>query len=219
MKRNLRFWTRYTWESSCTQLGLVALLACITLVGAEGLDWTLFAAVIPYYLVVAAVFSMILINYSCQLLYVPLLISMGEPRRNIFFGFHYYRVLIISVTVLLCALIWALAPGAVSSAGLRSIPAILTLLVISSSMGSLMGTAFSRWRWLSVLVMMLVAGGFGGLMGYTAMDGIELETASTLRIVSILEKLPWWLAAVAAALLVVDVVFHWALLRRQEVKL
>lgn len=219
MKRNLKFWTRYTWESSRTQLALVGLLAFITLVGAEGLDWALFTSVIPYYLAVSAIFSMVIINYSSQVLYVPLLISMGEPRRNIFFGFHYYRALITCVTLLLCALIWVLAPGAVSSAGLRSIPTILALLVISSSVGSLVGTAFSRWKWISVLVMMLVCGGFGGLMGYTAVDGVALETASALRIVGVLEKLPRWLAAVAAVLLAVDAAFHWSLLRRQEVKL
>ena len=219
MRRNLKFWTRYTWESSYSQLGVVAVLAVFTAIGAEGLDWGLFTSVIPYYLVVSAVFCMILINYGSQLLYVPLLISMGETRRNIFFGFHYYRLLIISVTLSLCALIWLLVPGEVSAVGLRSIPTILVLLVISSSMGSLMGTAFGKWKWVATLFIMLVAGAGGGLVGYTIMDGLRLEEASTLELAGYLEKLPWWLAVIAVVVLAGDMVFHWTLLRRQEVKL
>jgi hypothetical protein len=219
MKRNLKFWTHYTLESSYTQLGVVAVLAVFTAIGAEGLDWELFASVIPYYLVVSAVFCMILINYSSQLLYVPLLISMGETRRNIFFGFHYYRLLIISVTLFLCTLIWLLVPGEVSAVGLESIPTILALLVVSSSLGSLMGTAFGKWKWVATLFVMLVAGAGGGLAGYTIMDGFNLEQASTLELAGYLAKLPWWLAGAAAVILVIDMVFHWSLLRKQEVKL
>jgi len=219
MKRNLKFWTRYTWESTYTELGIVAVLATLTAIGAEGLEWGLFASVIPYYLVITASFAMVLINYSSQVLYVPLLISMGETRRNIFFGFHYYRLLITSATLLLCSFIWLLVPGEVSAVGLRSIPTILTVLVISSSLGSLMGTAFSKWRWVSALFIMLVAGVGGGIAGFTFVDGIQLEQAITLELVSFLEKLPWWLVVAAVVILAIDVVFHWSLLRKQEVKL
>lgn len=219
MKRNLKFWTRYTWESTRAELLVVVILAVFAAIGAEGLEWGLFASVVPYFLIVAAIFFMVLINYSSQFLYVPLLISMGETRRNIFFGFHYYRLLITTVTVALCALIWGLVPGEVSDIGLRSIPTILAVLVISSSLGSLMGTAFSKWKWVSTLLIMLVAGVGGGIAGYTFMDGIHLEQAATVELASLLEKLPWWLALMALVILLVDVVFHWSLLHKQEVKL
>lgn len=219
MKRNLKFWTRYTWECSYVELGVVAVLALFTAIGMEGLDWNLFASVIPYYLIVVASFCMVLINYSSQLLYVPLLISMGETRRNIFFGFHYYRLLITAVTIGLCALIWALVPGEVSAIGLRSIPTILAALVISSSLGSLMGTAFSKWRWVAALFVMLVAGVGGGLAGYTSSADIHLEQSAAVEVVSVLQRMPWWLAVIAVVILVVDAVFHWTLLRKQEVKL
>lgn len=219
MKRNLKFWSRYTWDSSCVELGVVAVLAVFAVIGAEGLNWSLLASVIPYFLVAVGSFCMIMINHSCQILYVPLLISMGEPRRNIFFGFHYYRLLITTATLALCALIWALVPGQVSAMGLRSLPTILAVLVISASLGSLMGTAFSRWKWVSVLVILLLAGGVGGVAGFTAVNGIHLEQAATLQLVGRFEKLPWWLAAAAAVLFAVDAAFHWILLRRQEVKL
>jgi len=219
MKRNLRFWTRYTWESTYTQLAVVAVLAVITAFGAEGMDWGLFAAVLPYFLVISAIFCMILINYSSQVVYVPLLISLGETRRNIFLGFHYYRGLITLVTLALCALIWLLVPGQVSLLGLRSIPTLLTVLIISASVGSLLGTSFSRWRWVASICMFLVAGGAGGMGGYLMVDGIRLEQATTLKLASLLVKVPWWLVVTAAAVLALDISFHWMLLRRQEVKL
>ena len=140
MKRNLKFWTRYTWESSGVVLVTAAVLAVISLFGAEGLDFAVFAAIVPYYLCIAAVFIMMMLNSSSQTLYVPLLLSMGETRRNVLLGFHYYRVLIIAVTAALCALIWLLAPGEVSAIGLRSIPTILCVLLIASALGSIMGT-------------------------------------------------------------------------------
>jgi len=175
--------------------------------------------VLPYFLVISAIFCMILINYSSQVVYVPLLISLGETRRNIFLGFHYYRGLITLVTLALCALIWLLVPGQVSLLGLRSIPTLLTVLIISASVGSLLGTSFSRWRWVASICMFLVAGGAGGMGGYLMVDGIRLEQATTLKLASLLVKVPWWLVVTAAAVLALDISFHWMLLRRQEVKL
>ena len=143
MKRNLRFWTRFTGESAAGELVVVAVLLAITTLGADRLQLEVVASVVPYFLCVSAVLCMIMINLSCHTLYIPLLLSLGETRRNIFFGFHYYRALIITVTLALSALIWALAPCDISSIGLHSMPTLLTVLVIASSLGGIMGTPVS----------------------------------------------------------------------------
>ena len=57
MKRNLKFWTRYTWESMAVDLSFMAGLAVITLFSAEGLDLGMFASIVPYYLCIAATFG------------------------------------------------------------------------------------------------------------------------------------------------------------------
>ena len=221
MKRNLRFWSRYTWESAGATLTCAAVLAVISLFGAEGLDFGTFAMVVPYYLVLSSIFMMLMINTGCQTLYVPLLLSMGETRRNVLLGFHYYRALIIAVTMAACAVIWLLAPGEVSAIGLRSIPTILCVLLIAAAVGSVMGTLFVKWRWLSMVIIILICGGAGGVVGFAgeAVASGKMSLAKTVDIVSHLMELPWWLLAAAPVSLGLDILFQWLLLRRQEVKL
>lgn len=219
MKRNLKFWTRYTWESMAVDLSFMAGLAVITLFSAEGLDLGMFASIMPYYLCIAATFGMLIINTGSQSLYVPLLLSMGETRRNVLLGFHYFRALIIAVMLALCAAVWLLAPREVSAVGLRSIPTILCVLVIASAMGSIMGTVFVRWKWAGMILIILLCGLGGGMVGFAGSMAGNFLTARTFEIASHLAALPWWLPAAALAALALDVGFQWMLLRRQEVKL
>lgn len=220
MKRNLKFWTRYTWESAGVVLAAAAVLAVISLFSAEGLDFATFAAVMPYYLCIAAIFVMMMINSGSQTLYVPLLLSMGETRRNVLLGFHYYRVLIIAVTLAVCSLIWLLMPGEVSSVGLRSIPTLLCVLLIASALGSIMGTIFVKWKWAGTVLIILLCGVAGGTVGFAgAASDKFLDMARMARVLSHFETLPWWLVAAVPVALALDIVFQWLLLRRQEVKL
>lgn len=220
MKRNLKFWTRYTWESAEVVLGAAAVLAVISLFSAEGLDFTTFAAVMPYYLCVAAIFVMMMLNSGSQTVYVPLLLSMGETRRNVLLGFHYYRLLIIAATLALCSAVWLLMPGEVSSVGLRSIPTLLCVLLIASALGSIMGTIFVKWKWAGTVLIILLCGVAGGTVGFAgAASDKFLDTARLAGVLSHLETLPWWLVAAVPVFLALDIAFQWLLLRRQEVKL
>lgn len=219
MKRNLKFWTRFTWETCGVELGLVAFVAVLTAFGAEQLQFQMLASVVPYYLFFAAGLCIMLVNMSAQMLYVPLLLSFGETRRNIYFGVHYYRCLVIAVSLALSSLIWALVPGEVSALGFQSIPTMLVVLVMTSSFGSLLSTLYVKWKWLATGLMVLIFGSIGALSGFFFSQGIKLEAATTLQIANFFTKLPWWLVLAAGILLALDVCFHWLLLRRQEVKL
>lgn len=219
MKRNLKFWTRYTWECTGMVLAVAAVLAVIAAFGAEGLDLRALATVVPYFLCIGAVFCIMVGNSGTQTLYVPLLLSMGETRRNVLLGFHYFRALIIAVMLALCAAVWLLAPGEVSAVGLRSIPTILCVLVIASAMGSIMGTVFVRWKWAGMILIILLCGLGGGMVGFAGSMAGNFLTARTFEIASHLAALPWWLPTAALAALALDVGFQWMLLRRQEVKL
>ena len=174
----------------------------------------------PYFFCFAAIFTIMMINTGSQSLYVPLLLAMGETRRNVLLGFHYYRALIITVTIALCGLVWLLAPGEVSSIGLRSIPTILCLLIASSALGSIIGTLLVKWRWVGTIFIVLLFGLAGGTMGFTgvAMGDVLAET-NTAALAVYLAATPWWLAAAAAVSLGLDLGFQWLLLRRREVKL
>lgn len=220
MRRNLRFWTRYACESAVVELALTAVFTLIAVFSADGLDFKALASVGPYFFCFAAIFTMMMINTGSQSLYVPLLLAMGETRRNVLLGFHYFRALIIAVMLALCAAVWLLAPGEVSAVGLRSIPTILCVLVIASAMGSIMGTVFVRWKWAGMILIILLCGLGGGMVGLAgSMTDGNFLTAKTLEVASHLTALPWWLLAAAAVSLALDVGFQWMLLRRQEVKL
>lgn len=219
MKRNLKFWTRHTWETAGMELIVVAFFSIVTIFSTTGLDWSLFFSTVPLFLIVAAVFCMILVNSSTHLLYNPLLLSMGETRRNVFFGSCYFRVLIISVTIALCGIMWLISPDAISAAGLRSLLNILAILVAASSIGNLFGTLYVKWKWVGVMCLALVGGVIGGTSGFLFSAGIDLERAAVSKVTNFLQDMPWWFALVAVGLQAADLFFHWMLLRRQEVKL
>ena len=219
MKRNLIYWTRHTWETARMALVIVAVVSLFTIINANGIQWSLFFSTVPYFLLFAAVFCIILVNSSTQTLYTPLLLSMGETRRNVFFGYCYFRVLIIGATAALCCLIWALAPDTVSSTGLNSLGSILSILVLSSALGSIFGTLHARWKWVGMIIIGLVGGVAGGVGGMLISSGIDLERSSVEKLARFVQELPWWLALIAALLLAADLTFHALLLRRQEVKL
>ena len=220
MKRNLKFWTQFTWENAGAVLVCAAVLAVISLFSAEGLDVATFATVVPYYLCVAAIFVMMMLNSGSQTLYVPLLLSMGETRRNVLLGFHYYRLLIIAATLALCSAVWLLMPGEVSSVGLRSIPTLLCVLLIASALGSIMGTIFVKWKWAGTVLIILLCGIAGGAVGFAGASSNQFLVAARLAgVLSHLETLPWWLLAAVVVALALDIAFQWLLLRRQEVKL
>ncbi len=218
MKRNLRFWTRYTWECTGVVLCVTVVLAALCAFSEENLDVRTFATATPYFLCVSTVFCILMGNSGTHTLYVPLLLSMGETRKNVLAGFLYFRGLIIAVTTALCALIWLAAPGEASAVGLRSIPTILCVLVTCSNLGSIMGTLFVKWKWAGMIMIIIICGVGGGLVGFASAAGGVLLT-NALELAVYLAATPWWLAAAAAVSLGLDLGFQWLLLRRREVKL
>ncbi len=218
MKRNLRFWTRYTWECTGVVLCITVVLAALCAFSEENLDVRTFATATPYFLCVSTVFCILMGNSGTHTLYVPLLLSMGETRKNVLAGFLYFRGLIIAVTTALCALIWLAAPGEASAVGLRSIPTILCVLVTCSNLGSIMGTLFVKWKWAGMIMIIIICGVGGGLVGFASAAGGVLLT-NALELAVYLAATPWWLAAAAAVSLGLDLGFQWLLLRRREVKL
>ncbi len=218
MKRNLRFWTRYTWECTGVVLCITVVLAALCAFSEENLDVRTFATATPYFLCVSTVFCILMGNSGTHTLYVPLLLSMGETRKNVLAGFLYFRGLIIAVTTALCALIWLAAPGEASAVGLRSIPTILCVLLTCSNLGSIMGTLFVKWKWAGMIMIIIICGVGGGLVGFASAAGGVLLT-NALELAVYLAATPWWLAAVAAVSLGLDLGFQWLLLRRREVKL
>lgn len=218
MKRNLKFWTRHTWASIGLDMVMVAIFSAIAVLTNNGIDWSLFVSAVPLFLIIAAIFGMIIINSSTQMLYTPLLLSMGETRRNVFFGSCYFRVLVIGMTTALCGLIWLITPSEISTTGLGSLLNIFLVLMSASSIGNFVGTLYVKWKWVGVMLLALVGGVGGALGGFLASSGLVIEKLGVLKAASFLQDMPRWIALVAFGLFAADLFFHWMLLRRQEVK-
>ena len=87
-------------------------------------------------------------------------------------------------------------------------------------MGSILGTLFTKWKWLATVIIIILCGGAGGAVGFMGVAASDSRVITeTLEMAAHLEALPWWLALTAVAALALDVAFQWMLLRRQEVKL
>ena len=79
MRRNLRFWTRYTAESAAVVAFIMAIFLGISLLGANAEYQTTVLYMTPYYLVTAAMLTILLMNYGTQATYVPCCCLWGRP--------------------------------------------------------------------------------------------------------------------------------------------
>lgn len=226
MRRNLRFWTRFTWENMEVELIVVAVFLVMGVVTGDpvwsngGSDMQNFLALAPFYLTIAAAICVMVVGPGCQTLYFSLLVASGETRRNVFWGFQFHRVLLIAATSAVSALVWALIPSEISAAGLSCLPMIVLGLVISSCAGSLLGSAFVKWKWVGLVLMIVLFGMFGGLVGWMgSTGGLEIAGVSLFVLGMATIAPSWHVAAIAGALLAVDLGIQWLLLRRREVKL
>ena len=118
MRRNLRFWTRYACESAVVELALTAVFTLIAVFSADGLDFKALASVGPYFFCFAAIFTMMMINTGSQSLYVPLLLAMGETRRNVFWGYLASILVYALPPAGICGALLALSPGVPNRLGL-----------------------------------------------------------------------------------------------------
>lgn len=227
MKRNLKFWTRFFGESMEAVLIAAGVLAAISLLGAEGVSWpgaAMAAALFPCYLIFSVLIMNLMLSPGTQMLYVALLLSFGETRRNVFWGFQYYRFLNIAVPCAAAALFWSLTSAELEliRVGLQCLPAIVTVMVLVSAVGGLMGTAFIKWKGLGVAILTAFCGGCGGLIGWLGATGDMGDIYKAQEdILSVLSGrgLPWPFLAVTAGLLVLDLTLQWLTLRRREAKL
>ncbi len=219
MRRNLKFWTRYTWENAEILLAVTALLGVLMLLGRERPAWDVFAARVPYLLLMSGCFTLYIVNTSSHQLYIPLLIAMGETRRNILYGFLYYRLLAIAGTLAACGLIWGLIPGEISREGLRHLPILLVTMLLASALGSIAGTLTVRWKWVALVAIMIPSGIFGGLIGYMGVGGgTRLE--KVLQVASrLLTGTVWPLVLATAVLLAVDGLLQYRVVMTREAKI
>ena len=212
MRRNLRYWSKFSLQNLLVP-GLCLLFALVLAVNwsAEGpTDLTL----LPGIALVGMLFSFICFGCGIVVLYLPLLVSMGETRRNVLLGYHYYLALsVVMGTALWAVMMWIAGVGEAILSGLASVIGVQALVAAA---GSLIGIAYARFKWVGVLMIALLSGGTAGIFSFLVAsrgrDGIAL-------IAGFLSPEGLWLLIAGLALAAVEIAAAWLHFRRREVKL
>ena len=211
MNGSRRFWAHRIWESICVELMVAAVFLVVTLMRNWGMDGALLLSAVPIHLISSAAISIFIINLSTQSLYSPLLLAMGQTRRHVFLGSCCHRMGFLGVTLILCGVFLLWHPGEISAVGWRNLG---IMLMAASSAGNIFGGLYYKWRWVGAIGMIL----FGGTFGVIGSWLFHQKPVDVVGISGILHKLPGWIILAVVFLLMVDLILHWLLLRRQEVK-
>ena len=169
MSRNLRYWSRFTLQN----LMVAALFVVLTLVMTVSTEDLTGLSLLPGMALMGMLFSFLVFGCGVVVLYLPLLVSLGETRRNVALGYHYYLFL----TALLGTALWAvlsLAAGAGQEV-LSGVPVVLAIQVIVAMAGSLVGIIYARYKWIGVAMIALLAGGTAGIFSFLLASNIMEE--------------------------------------------
>ncbi len=211
MSRNLRYWSRFTLQN----LMVAALFVVLTLVMTVSTEDLTGLSLLPGMAFMGMLFSFLAFGCGVVVLYLPLLVSLGETRRNVALGYHYYLIL----TALEGTVLWAvlsLAAGAGQEV-LPGGPVVLAIQVIVAMAGSLVGIIYARYKWIGVAMIALLAGGTAGIFSFLLASNIMEE--NTFLSFDFRLGGTWVFLLAAVAVTVLEIFLFWLHFRRREVKL
>lgn len=216
MKRNIRFWGRYSAEGMIMVFCILAAIEGSSLLFGHGFEtFASFLSELRMLLLIFATVILFFLNNSAQTLYIPLLLSHGETRKTVFIGHTLTKLAICVITVILLA---ALALLSGEDGAMRVLPTQMLILLIFSAFGGILGILLVKCKWIGTLIFLLACGGFGMTIGLLFAFSGRAETL--IRILQeVAQCFPWWLCAVTAVFVLTDLCCQWAVLRRAAVKL
>lgn len=216
MRRDVCFWGRYSLDCIGTILAVIAVLEGISLLfGYSCASFGRFVSELRVLLTISAAAILFFLNTGAQTIYIPLLLSHGETRKAVFIGHTAAKLTICAITVILSGLL-ALMSG--EAGALRALPTETLILLIVSAFGGIAGTLCIRHKWIGTAIFVIACGGLGISIGLLTGFSGETEGASH-AIQELMQFPPLWLYVLAAVLAGADLAYHWAVLRRREVRL
>lgn len=172
MGRGYRFWVRYLWQT--ISVGVAAAVVMFLLTGV-GVSWSQVAgtlAGLPYYLVLGSSLALTLICFATHLVYFPLVLALGSTRREAFWGFLLYRLGAVVITALLSlAILLPLAAGETW----QVFPVLVLVLLFGCTLGSLMGLAYQKLKFIGILMLMVIFAIVGGFVSFFLVGGNAAE--------------------------------------------
>ena len=212
MSRNLRYWSRFALQNLATALIFVAFGLVLAVGGAETME----AGTFQFLSVMAlfgSLFSLIAFGCGVTVLYLPLLVSMGETRRATFLGYHYYMALVLVMGTGL----WALLSAATGIPDWwNALSTVVALHLLVAAFSGLVGVLYARFKWVGILMIALLSGGVAGVASYTMVRTILREGTFVLNLSL---SLSGWMLLGGLALMAVEAAVCWIHFRKISVKL
>ena len=218
MMRGTRFWLRYYLETMAIGFGVGAVMLVLNGMGAGREVLAGVLASTPYYIAMGCGISIMMVCFSTHILYIPLVLSLGSTRREVYGGFLLYRVAAALTPLLTAFLIWLPLPGDIAADGRALLPSIGLLLLYAVSAGSLMGVAYQKLRLLGMILLVVVCGALGGCVGLM-MTMNDAGGNLFSRIFGWMDQ--WILVGLVLGILLAaaDLIVTYLLLKSREVKL
>ena len=218
MMRGTRFWLRYYLETMGIGFGVGAVMLILNGLGAgrEVLSGVL--ASTPYYIAMGCALAIMMVCFSTHILYIPLVLSLGSTRREVYLGFLLYRICSALTPLLAALLIWLPLPGEIAESGRALLPTIGLLLLYAVTAGSLMGAVYQKLRVLGLILLVNICGDVGGSVGLL-MSMNEAGGNLFSQIFGWMDQ--WSLVGLILGILMAaaDLIVTFVLLKRREVKL
>lgn len=141
---NVKFWSQFALESLGLTVGVaVAMLIFYGIRNIGSLENMI--AMLPYYLVIAGAFIIMITGIGCFQVTFSLLMSMNVTRKAVVWGILLSETAIAGCILLASMEIWHLVPSDISKGGIELFPLIGGVLFGGMSLISVLGVVIIRW--------------------------------------------------------------------------
>ena len=176
-------------------------------------------AVLPFFILVAGIFSTFLIGVTYFQVYFSVLVSMNATRKKTVISILVNIAAMLLGINAVMALIWKLVPNEISETGLRLMPLFIGIMFLAAALCVLLGSVIVRWGKIGMVIFAFVSVVLGVCIG------ASFAIADSDIISKIIEKLMgiggfnfWIVAAAGIAVYLISGAVSLVMTRKMEVR-
>lgn len=212
----LRFWIKGGLQTLATVAGASAIYGLLMWFQSSASTLEEVLSLLPLYILTFGTIMLLAMTVSVYKGMLPLALSFGSTRREVFVGLQVFRLLPTAAVVLLLVLLF-LVPGTEMFLGLPT-AVLLTvgLFLFVGAIGSGLGMVYVRFGRLGTILMvvtLLVLGFALGIGAVLGLSSVKFDVVVSLR------WLPWLVLAVGAAVYLLMLIPEFRTVRKYQIKL
>lgn len=212
----LRFWIKGGLQTLATVAGASAIYGLLMWFQSSASTLEEVLSLLPLYILTFGTIMLLAMTVSVYKGMLPLALSFGSTRREVFVGLQVFRLLPTAAVVLLLVLLF-LVPGTEMFLGLPT-AVLLTvgLFLFVGAIGSGLGMVYVRFGKLGTILMvvtLLVLGFALGIGAVLGLSSVKFDVAVSLR------WLPWLVLAAGAVVYLLMLIPEFRTVRKYQIKL